>query len=645
MPDPEPEAKSEPVPPGTKTMEAKSSELIANVMVSNMLTAAEEQKLALTLNIKALKEELTQQKADQADVYYYLNKKCDDSFEVISSLEEQLLTEQADREVAEKLYEKRIEALTQQLEVQGQEMGAKIGKLEKELAGLQVFAAKKGEMEKEIATLKRSLERERAKCKSAITEMEQQWTLERNRLKRASDKALQDLQDEIDKGLSARLDKISRETMERNEHVEQELRVQSHEADKVLEYNQAVLDKEKELRLSLSLSQSIEAELMEKMTVYQRTIKTQNEVIGRHEEEVASYVRATEEAKEALAEHVRTREVEISKFNELWSFLLEQFDLLGVSSLAEGGGVRGEKEQLSSQSLSRDKEEAFLKMIREVLLKFPELRGLLGESYDGLKKDTSPQKAPAQQSQSVSAGISLFPAVSPPGKTGQQGGKGRRADKLFSFVASISTQTDESFLSNVLHEDSLWLTDTKHQAAGPALSRFSMGQNESVASYNSGAGLGAGGSTSIDQLSVKSTSAVPPAHHSKKSRGAGRTRMQAVSTASVSPATATSSKSIPIDMRYLNNHKNTRQSRVSDASSFPGITGRKKPIMVSESPHASPEAARDRGVEFEMASGGSPQSSVSMSPRATRDENEDGSTIFSVSPRFNDEDEDEMLAV
>ena len=91
MPDPEPEAKSEPVPPGTKTMEAKSSELIANVMVSNMLTAAEEQKLALTLNIKALKEELTQQKADQADVYYYLNKKCDDSFEVISSFAEPIV--------------------------------------------------------------------------------------------------------------------------------------------------------------------------------------------------------------------------------------------------------------------------------------------------------------------------------------------------------------------------------------------------------------------------------------------------------------------------------------------------------------------------------------------------------------------------
>ena len=643
-----PETDAEPLPPTTKSMETKASELIANVMVSNMLTAAEEQKLALTLNIKALNEELTQQKADQADVYYYLNKKCDDSFEVISSLEEQLLTEQADREVAEKLYENRVEALTHQLDEQGQEMGAKIGKLEKELTGLQAFAAKKGAMEKEIASLKRSLEKERASCKSAIAEMEQQWTLERNRLKRASDQALQDLKDEIDKGLSGRLDKISRETMERNGHVEQELRVQSHQADKVLEYNQAVLDKEKELRLNLSLSQSMEAELMEKMTVYQRTIKTQNEAIARLEGEAAGYVQAAEEAREALAAHLRAKEAEASKFDELWSFLLEQYGLIGVSAPAEGGKQDGESGERDQSSPSREqREEAFLQMLRDVLIKFPELCGLLGAGGKGVKKTSLVQKAWTQQSGSAS--ISLLPAVSPPGKANQRGAKGRKADKRFSFATSIATQTDESSLGNVLHEESLWLTDAKHQAAGPSFSQFSVGQNESVASYNSGAGVAAGGSSSsIDHLSVKSASAVPPPRNSsKKGRGPGlslgRTRMQAMAAASevvsVSSGTSKSSKSIPLDMRYINDKQNSRPPRANESSFIPGITGRKKPITASDSPQASPKAIRhrDKGLGFDAVGGISPQSSVSMSPRGIGGENEGGSTIFYVSPRFDDE--------
>ena len=507
MPDTEAEAKSEPVPPGTKTMEEKASEIMANVMMSNMLTAAEEQKLALTLNVKALKEELTQQKADQADVYYYLNKKCDDGFEVISSLEEQLLAEQADREVAERLYETRIEDLTQQLEAQGQDMGAKIAMLEKELAGMQAFAAKKGAMEKEITTLKRSLEKERANCKTIIAEMEQQWTLERNRLKREKDKALQDLKEEIDKSLSDRLDKISRETMERNNHVEQELKLQSHEADKVLEYNQTVLDKERELRLNLSLSQSMEAELMEKMTMYQRTIKAQNDVISRHEDEVAGRVRAADEAKEALAAHLRTKETERNKFDELWSFLIEQYGLLRGSSPTEGGAARRETREMSQSFSQRQKEEAFLKMLQDVITKFPELLGVLGKEHEGAKMVLSPQKACIQQS--GSAGISLLPAVSPPGKVGQRGGKMRRNEKRFSLVAHISTQTDESSLGNGVHEDSLWLTDPRHQAAVSTCSQISVGQNESCASYPIGAGVGDGGSSLIDQLSIKSTSAVP----------------------------------------------------------------------------------------------------------------------------------------
>lgn len=51
--------------------------------------------------------------ADQSDVYYYLHKRLDDNYEVISALERQLVVEATDREKDEMEYEKQIEELQQ----------------------------------------------------------------------------------------------------------------------------------------------------------------------------------------------------------------------------------------------------------------------------------------------------------------------------------------------------------------------------------------------------------------------------------------------------------------------------------------------------------------------------------------------------
>jgi hypothetical protein len=54
-------------------------------------------------------------KADQADIYYYLQKKLDDNYNSMSELEVQIIHEQADRERAENAYEHRIKELEAQL--------------------------------------------------------------------------------------------------------------------------------------------------------------------------------------------------------------------------------------------------------------------------------------------------------------------------------------------------------------------------------------------------------------------------------------------------------------------------------------------------------------------------------------------------
>jgi polyhydroxyalkanoate synthesis regulator protein len=96
-------------------------------MMKDIIIELEEQKKRLLLNIVQLKEELSEQKKEQADVYYYLNKKLDDNFETIANVEEQLLNEQGDREIADRMYERKIEELVSKASVDESRSSSRIG--------------------------------------------------------------------------------------------------------------------------------------------------------------------------------------------------------------------------------------------------------------------------------------------------------------------------------------------------------------------------------------------------------------------------------------------------------------------------------------------------------------------------------------
>lgn len=619
------EKAAEPVPPGTKTKEEKANELIANVMATGMLKAAEDTKLALTLNIKSLKDELTQQKSDQSDMYYYLNKKCDDSYEVISSLEEQLLTEQADREVSEKMYEQSVEHLQLELAEEKHTLGSKVAKLEKELEGIQKFIKQKGSMEKEITTLNRSLEKERHNLKAVVADMEQQWTLERNRLRKQGEKDVAAVRLEYDKGLTDRLAEKTQETMLRNARIEEEMSFQSKQADKVLEYNQGVIDEDKDLKVNLKLSRAMEAELLEKMAVYQRTIKKQNETmkelktdyeknenrLAKNEEEMRTLRRASRTGTAASG-----GPKESTMLDDVWTYLSDEFQSLGIK-----GGSHDE-ESKSSSLTKKEREEQFLSMMKKLLQKFPELGRLLG--------NVSPRGGGDQQHRK-SPGLSIFPAMSPPGKGGKASAA-KKLEKLFNnHLQSVATQTNESSVGNVLNEESLWLTDRRDFQAQNSLSYYS--QNDFSNSIVSHEGNALAGNSSLvdNDLSVKSTSAVPPSKSTRKGNfgsthrprlQGGFSRMKESSPIASSSASVGSSKSggktVPVDMRFFSEtSSNARQPLGEFVSKIPGITGQKKAIV------GNPD----------FGGRGSPQSSVSMSPR----DRDDNSTIMTISPRHGDD--------
>jgi hypothetical protein len=62
-----------------------------------------------------LRKLLEEGKEDQADIYYYLQKKLDDNYNNISELELQIVEEQSDRERAEAAFEAKIKDLEGQL--------------------------------------------------------------------------------------------------------------------------------------------------------------------------------------------------------------------------------------------------------------------------------------------------------------------------------------------------------------------------------------------------------------------------------------------------------------------------------------------------------------------------------------------------
>lgn len=135
----------------------KASEELTNGVLLDQLEELEQQKTKLLLNLKEYKEKYEQQKSDQTDIYYYLNKKLDENYETIALLEEQILNEQTQREIHEKKLEKRIEDLNLKLSQDETKYQSKLKEAEEKLHKLKEFSENKEELEKNFEKLLETL--------------------------------------------------------------------------------------------------------------------------------------------------------------------------------------------------------------------------------------------------------------------------------------------------------------------------------------------------------------------------------------------------------------------------------------------------------------------------------------------------------
>ena len=204
----------------------KASEELTNGVLMDQLEELEQQKTKLLLNLKECKEKYEQQKSDQTDIYYYLNKKLDENYETIALLEEQILNEQTQREIHEKKLEKKIEDLTLKLTQDETKYQTKLKDADEKLQKLKEFSENKDELEKNFGKLLETLETERKHYGELIDENERKSIRERDRFRKECVTQFEEYKHKLQEEADDKLSSKTKKTLKTNKMIKTELTYQ-----------------------------------------------------------------------------------------------------------------------------------------------------------------------------------------------------------------------------------------------------------------------------------------------------------------------------------------------------------------------------------------------------------------------------------
>jgi DNA repair exonuclease SbcCD ATPase subunit len=160
---------------------------------------------------RQVKAENQERLQDQADIYYYLNKKLDSYYEMINKLEEMIVREQSEREAVEKDYERTIEKLNAKISSDELKASSKIAELEDKLELSRKFYEQKPVLEAEIADLKVQLSECQEAGRRTSDDWEKRLVLEKRRLREEMEARMDALRashaEEIERKLSLKTKK------------------------------------------------------------------------------------------------------------------------------------------------------------------------------------------------------------------------------------------------------------------------------------------------------------------------------------------------------------------------------------------------------------------------------------------------------
>lgn len=167
-----------------------NKELIINNLKDDIHNLNQE-KLKLNQIIKDLNAKLLQQKEDTNDIYFFLNKKCDENYEIYTKLQDQLLSEQIDREVSERNLEQRvldIQASKSDLELKYK---LETQSLEEKYATVREHLSHIREHDALVADLRRQLADQQIQYENQIDTMEASMKMEKLAVRVEYDKKLE----------------------------------------------------------------------------------------------------------------------------------------------------------------------------------------------------------------------------------------------------------------------------------------------------------------------------------------------------------------------------------------------------------------------------------------------------------------------
>ncbi|CAM9833495.1 unnamed protein product, partial [Hapterophycus canaliculatus] len=226
--------------------------------MAKALETLECEKRGLLESIRILRVRLADEKEDQSDVYYYLHKKLDDNYDVISALERQLMVETADREKAETEYARQIEDLEIRRDEELGPLKERLMTEEEQLNGLHEAAKNKKEADANRARLEREIEKTESMIENDLNTERRKKLQEKQRIRRQVEDEIIELSSELFSQKEVELADKTVRAKDNNEKLHSALQAKAKQAERMMVTNQGLAFENRSLRNDLDLAKASE---------------------------------------------------------------------------------------------------------------------------------------------------------------------------------------------------------------------------------------------------------------------------------------------------------------------------------------------------------------------------------------------------
>jgi hypothetical protein len=217
--------------------------------------------------------EVEQQKKDQSDIYFFLHKKLDDNYDIISDLEKQQLTESIDREATERNYLEEIEQDAKEFETKENEFKEQIRLIDSKLFGLKDIDEFKLSATTEMSTLLHAIEVERKEHYQMVSDMERIAVRKKEKKKQEMLAYMKSAKVRLVEESAERVVEIKEKSEVNHKSAMELLTTNGLEASDILKKNVKVMEDNKDAIKELGISSDVRNAMAKKEIAQQKLIK------------------------------------------------------------------------------------------------------------------------------------------------------------------------------------------------------------------------------------------------------------------------------------------------------------------------------------------------------------------------------------